>query len=154
MLLYNYPVEGPEDLIRKALRLYGEVEDIKFRHWPHMPNVGDGVRVIRMVRTQLIPRHMNIGEVRVKIAYARQQQICDMCNVPGHITRNCPDKNVLVVAKRAISSGIAPIAKFTAIAMMPLPRLTLPLVKLLFLPPVLPCTLSPRSLPSVLKLTR
>ena len=93
VLLYNYPVEGPDDFIRKAMRQYGEVEDIKFRHWPHMPNVGDGVRVIRMIRTKPIPRHMHIGEVPVKVAYAGQQQVCDICHAPGHIARNCPDKN-------------------------------------------------------------
>ena len=93
VLLYNYPVEGPEDLVRRALRPFGVVEDIKFRHWPHMPAVGDGVRIVRMVRSQAIPRHMVIGEVRVKVAYAGQQQVCDMCNAPGHIARNCPDRN-------------------------------------------------------------
>ena len=93
VLIYNYSVEGPEDLVRRALRPYGEVEDVKFRHWPHMPDVGDGVRIVRMIRSQPIPRHMVIGEVRVKVAYAGQQQVCDMCDAPGHITRNWPDRN-------------------------------------------------------------
>ena len=93
VIVYNYPVEGPDDLIRRALRSFGVIEEIKFRHWPHMPEIGDGARIVRMVRSQPIPRHMNIGEVRVKIAYAGQQQVCDMCDAPGHIARNCPDRN-------------------------------------------------------------
>ena len=93
VLIYNYPVGGPEDLVRNALRIYGVVEEVKFRHWPHMPEVGDGVRIVRMVRNTPIPRHMHIGEVRVKVAYAGQQQVCDMCETPGHIARNCPHKN-------------------------------------------------------------
>lgn len=51
---------------------FGVIEDIKFRHWPHMPDVGDEVRIVHMVR------NMTIGEVQVKVAYARQQQVCDM----------------------------------------------------------------------------
>ena len=93
VLVYNYPVEGPEDPIRRALGAYGVIEEVKFRHWPHMPNVGDGVRIVRMVRREAIPRHMIISEVRVKIAYVGQQQVCDLCDAPGHIARNCPYRN-------------------------------------------------------------
>lgn len=93
VLVYNYPVEGPEDPIRRALGAYGVIEEVKFRHWPHLPTVGDGVRIVRMVRRIAIPWHMHIGEVRVKIAYVGQQQVCDLCDAPGHIARNCPYRN-------------------------------------------------------------
>ena len=93
VLLYNYPAEGPEDPIRRALGVYGVVKEVKFRHWPHMPTVGDGVRIVRMVRQEVISQHMSIGEVRVKIAYAGQQQVCDLCDAPGHIAWNCPYRN-------------------------------------------------------------
>ena len=89
-LVYNYPVEGPGNPISLALGVYGVIEEVKFRHWAHMPTVGDGVRIVRMVRREAIPWHMSIGEVRVKIAYAGQQQVCD---APGHIARNCPYRN-------------------------------------------------------------
>ena len=72
---------------------YGVIEEVKFRHWTHMPTVGDGVRIVRMVRREAIPRHMTNGEVRVKIAYVGQQQVCDLCDAPGHIARNCPFRN-------------------------------------------------------------
>ena len=72
--------------------MYGVIEEVKFRHCAHMPTVGDGVRIVRMVRRKAIPRHMSIGEVRVKIAYAGQQQVCDLCAAPGHIARVCPLK--------------------------------------------------------------
>ena len=42
VLIYNYPVEGSTDLIRRVLGTFGVIEDIKFRHWPHMPDIGDG----------------------------------------------------------------------------------------------------------------
>ena len=93
VLVYNYPVEGHEDPIRRALGAYGVIEEVKFRHWAHMLTVGDGVRIVRMVRREAIPQHMSIGEVRVKIAYVGQQQVCDLCDAPGHIARNCPFRN-------------------------------------------------------------
>ena len=58
-----------------------------------MPTVGDGVHIMQMGRREAIPRHMSIGEVRVKIAYAGQQQVCDLCDAPGQIAQNCPYRN-------------------------------------------------------------
>ena len=92
VLVYNYPVEGDEESIRRKLTPYGTVESIAFRHWPHLPNVSDGVRVVRMVRREAIPRHLTIGDFQVKISYAGQQQVCDLCAAPGHIARVCPLK--------------------------------------------------------------
>ena len=36
---------------------------------------------------------MFIGEVNVKISYAGQQQVCDLCSAPGHIAWVCPKRN-------------------------------------------------------------
>ena len=93
VLLYIYPADGPEDPIRRALGVYGVIEEVKFRHWPHMLTVGDRLRIVRMVRQEAISQHMSIGEVRVKIAYAGQQQVCDLCDAPGHIAWICPYRN-------------------------------------------------------------
>ena len=92
VLIYNYPVEGNEEPIRRKLAAYGTVESVAFRHWPHLPNISDGVRVVRMVRREAIPRHLTIGDFPVKISYAGQQQVCDLCAAPGHIAWVCPLK--------------------------------------------------------------
>ena len=90
VLVYNYPVEGSEESIRRVLGAYGVIERVSFRHWVHLTDVSDGVRVVRMVRRQAIPRNLSIDEANVKIAYAGQQQVCDLCDAPGHIARACP----------------------------------------------------------------
>ena len=86
---------------------YGVIERISFRHWTHLTDISDGVRVVRMVRSQAIPRHLTIAEVNVKVAYAGQQQVCDLCQGPatlrvpapfrwdleGHFSRDCPEMN-------------------------------------------------------------
>ena len=149
VLVYNYPVEGPEDPIRRALGAYGVIEEVKFRHWTHMPTVGDGVCIVRMVRREAIPRHMTIGEVRVKIAYVGQQQVCDLCDAPGHIARNCPfGISVFDVGLRVTFRVIALSLLTTAIVipswMSQTPPLLKPLAVLsLLLALLLPFRLSP-----------
>lgn len=43
-----------------------------------------------MLRREAIPRHLSIGDFQVKISYAGQQQVCDLCAAPGHIAQVCP----------------------------------------------------------------
>ena len=47
------PVEGNSNLLIDALSRYGEVLDVRFRHWLHMSEVADGVGVVSMVRNRL-----------------------------------------------------------------------------------------------------
>ena len=35
------PMEGDEESIRRTLGLYGTVESVAFRHWPHLPYVSE-----------------------------------------------------------------------------------------------------------------
>jgi len=43
-----------------------------------------------MLGREAIPCHLSIGEFQVKISYAGQQQVCDLCAAPCHIFRVCP----------------------------------------------------------------
>ena len=43
-----------------------------------------------MVGREAIPCHLSIEEFQVKISYAGQQQVCDLCATPGHVFRVCP----------------------------------------------------------------
>ena len=107
VLVYNYPVEGSEESLRGALGAYGVIERVSFRHWTHMEDICDGVRIVRMVRRLAIPRNVSIDGVNVKIAYAGQQQVCDLCTEPGHIARTCPMRvSALHVSLLVISLGI------------------------------------------------
>ena len=60
VFVYGYPVEGDSNLLTDALSRYGGVHDLKFRHWLHMPEVTDGVRVVSMVRNQAIPCNLEV----------------------------------------------------------------------------------------------
>ena len=63
----------------------GLIDRISFRHWTHLTDVSDGVRVVRMIRHQAIPCNLSIAKVNVIVACAGQQQVCDLCHAPGHI---------------------------------------------------------------------
>ena len=41
VFVYGYPVEGNSNLLTEALSRYGEVHDVRFRHWLHMSEVAD-----------------------------------------------------------------------------------------------------------------
>ena len=53
VLIYNFPYEIGHDVVKTALRYFGDVEYVRFPHWTHLVDVCDGVRTVRMVRTLL-----------------------------------------------------------------------------------------------------
>ena len=88
VLIYNFPFEIGHD-VKAALRFFGDVEYIRFRHWTHLVDVCDGVRTVRMVRTRAIPRNLIIDDFLVKVSYVGQEPECDICGKKGHIARSC-----------------------------------------------------------------
>ena len=40
-----------------------------------------------MVHREAIPRHLTIKDFQVKVSYAGQQQLCDLCAVLSHIAQ-------------------------------------------------------------------
>ena len=89
VLIYNFPFEIGHDVVKAALRFFGDVEYVWFRHWTHLVDVFDGVRTVRMVRTRAIPRNLIIDDFLVKVSYVGQEPECDICGKKGHIARSC-----------------------------------------------------------------
>ena len=69
VVVYGYPVEGNSNLLTDALSRYGEVHGVRFRHWLHMSEVADGVRVVFMTRNQAIPRNLEVDGYHCKVSY-------------------------------------------------------------------------------------
>ena len=91
VFVYGYPVEGNSNLMTDALSRYGEVHDVRFRHWLHMSEVADGVRVVSMVRNQAIPRNLEVDVYHCKVSYYGQAKECEIfCENSGHIAKDCP----------------------------------------------------------------
>ena len=90
VFVYSYPVEGNLSFLTDALSRYYEVHDVTSRHFPHMSEVADRVRVVSMMRNQAIPRNLVIDGYHSKVSYYGQAKECDMCEKTGHIAKDCP----------------------------------------------------------------
>ena len=60
VLIYNFPYEIQHSVVRAVLIFFGEVVPVRFRHWPHLTEVCDGVCTVIMVHTRAIPRDLII----------------------------------------------------------------------------------------------
>ena len=89
VFVYGYPVEGNSHLLTDGLSRYGDVHNVRFRHWLHMSEVADGIRVISMVRNQAIPRNLEVDGYHCKVSYYGQAKECDICEKTGHIAEDC-----------------------------------------------------------------
>lgn len=49
VLIYNFPYEIEHCVVQNALSFFGDVEWMRFRHWTHLAEVCEGVRIVRMV---------------------------------------------------------------------------------------------------------
>lgn len=90
VFVYGYPVEGNSNILTDALSRYGEVHDVRFRHWLHMSEVADGVRVVSVVRNQAIPRNLEVDGYHCKVSYYGQAKECDICEKTRRIAKDCP----------------------------------------------------------------
>ena len=90
VFVYSYPVEGNSTFLTDILSRYVEVHDVRFRHWLHISDLADGVRVVSMVYNQAIPRNLEIDGYHCKVSYYGQAKECDICEKTGHIAKDCP----------------------------------------------------------------
>ena len=102
IFVYNYPYEGDELFLRTVLSEFGDVQDVRFRHWLDIPGVCDGVRVASMIWKKSIPRHLTVYGFFCKITFYGQPLKCDICNKTGHIARECPLKGK---CRRCLQAG-------------------------------------------------
>ena len=64
-------VEGNSNLLTDALSRYGEVHDVRFRHWLHMSEVAT------------TPRNLEVDGYHCKVSYYGQAKECDICEKTG-----------------------------------------------------------------------
>ena len=94
VLVYHYPYENDDSQVRKVLSRFGSIEDVSYQLWTNLRGVHTGTRIVRMVRTTLIPRSLMIDGFRCKIWHRGQPVKCDACGVEGHVGAKCPKKGI------------------------------------------------------------
>ena len=95
-VLFDYPFEGPEEPVRRALEGYGEYQGFRFQKFPYDDvSIYTGSRLIRMVLDEDVaelPREINIGGYYCRLWHRGQTILCHICNEVGHKASNCPFK--------------------------------------------------------------
>ena len=91
VMLYLSPFEGSNDKVKDALKVFGDVKEVKHQQWTNVPGVYTGTRLVRMVRKHEIPRSIKIDGVNCRVWYRGQPLECDICH-DNHKAADCPLK--------------------------------------------------------------
>lgn len=88
-LVYGFPYEGCNDLIKAALSEFGDVRSVDHQKWGFCA-VYSGTRKVRIVHKNVhILRFVNIDGIRCKVWHKEQPVECDICKA-AHIASVCP----------------------------------------------------------------
>ena len=93
VLIYRYPYEADVNDLKTVLSQFGVVHDVKYRSWTHLNGVMDGSRLVRMTRSDVIPRTILINGMQCKAWYRGMPVTCDICE-GSHKAQDCPFKGV------------------------------------------------------------
>ena len=89
VLIYHYSFECSSTVLKNVLSAYGEVQEVRCQHYPDLSSVSTGMRIVKMVRNNRIPRSLDIGGSLCKVWYRGQPIECDICG-KGHVSKVCP----------------------------------------------------------------
>ena len=92
VLVYHFPYEKDDRQVKEVLSRYGSIKSVAYQSWTNLEGVHTGTRIVKMDRTDAIPRSLMIGGYRCKIWYRSQAVICDACREAGHVAAKCPVK--------------------------------------------------------------
>ena len=116
VLVYHYPYEKDDGQVKEALSRFGTIKNVAYQSWTNLEGVHTGTRIVKMDRTDDIPRSLMVGGYRCKIWYRSQAVICDVCRGAGHVAAKCPVKgNCFHCRNRGIRPGSAPIVPLVGV---------------------------------------
>ena len=90
VLVYHFPYEKDDRQVKEVLSRYGSIKNVAYQSWTNLEGVHTGTRIVKMDRTDAIPRSLMIGGYRCKIWYRSQAVVCDACRGAGHVAAKCP----------------------------------------------------------------
>ena len=91
VLVYPFPFEGENEMIKEVSSNYGTVISVDNQQWPGC-NVGTGTRLVHIERKEHIPRSVKIDDITCKVWYKDQPLQCYVCSGAGHKAADCPMK--------------------------------------------------------------
>jgi len=98
--LFNYPYEEDEELVKDFFSQFGFVKSVRSQKYLSKPDIYTGTRLIDLVLNSTPPRTVLIGGYMCRVWFKGQPIICNLCNVQGHKSATCPDKDKCRLCKQ------------------------------------------------------
>lgn len=90
--LHDLPEEIENHLIVSFMQQYGEVISIRNDVWrSYFPGLSNGVHIVRMKLTVLIPSYITVCEETTHVSYFSQTRTCRNCGAKEHPKLRCSE---------------------------------------------------------------
>ena len=91
--IFDYPAEFSDDPVKRVLSGFGDVKSIKRQKYIGRSDIETGTRLVLMTFRVVPPRLVNIDGFFCRLWYKGQPLICNLCNVQGHKSADCPNRD-------------------------------------------------------------
>ena len=91
--IFDYPAEFLDDPVKRVLSGFGDVKSIKRQKYIGRSDIETGTRLVLMTFRVVPPRLVNIDGFFCRLWYKGQPLICNLCNVQGHKSADCPNRD-------------------------------------------------------------
>lgn len=91
--LFDYPFESDDSFVSKVFAGYGEVKNIRKQKYLSDDAVYTGTRLVSFIMKHTPPRIVTVNGILCRTWYKGQPVVCNICNVQGHKSNSCPNKD-------------------------------------------------------------
>ena len=98
--LFDYPYEEDKELVKDFFSQFSFVKSVHNQKYLSKPDIYTGTRLVDLVLNSTPPRTALIGGYMCRVWFKGQPIICNLCNVQGHKSATCPDKDKCRLCKQ------------------------------------------------------
>ena len=136
--IFDYPAEFSDDPVKQVLSGFGEVRNVKRQKYIGRPDIETGTRLVLMAFRVIPPRLVSIDGYFCRLWFKGQPIICNLCNVQGHKSADCPNRDKCRRcgvsghfarscpnpwgSERSSNTGVAPVGEFPPLSSATRPR--------------------------------
>ena len=91
--VFDYPYEEDSGCVFTVFNDFGDVKKVKDQTCLWNNSIFTGTRLVFMVLNTTLPRGLSINGYPCRVWYKGQPLICNLCNVQGHKSAVCPNKD-------------------------------------------------------------
>lgn len=91
--MFDYPYEEDNGSVFSVFEDFGDVKKVKDQTCLWNNKIFTGTRLVFMVLNSTLPRSLTIDGYPCRVWYKGQPLICNLCNIQGHKSAVCPNKD-------------------------------------------------------------